>query len=277
LIKRIISRLDIKNNFLVKGLQLEGLRVIGYPETFAKEYYFQNIDEIIFQDVVASLYKRNQSKHIVNNITNDIFVPIVVGGGIRTTDDINDILLHGADRVSINTQAVNNPKFIEKCALKFGSSTIAISVEALKINDEYKIFTDNGRSPSNLNLYDWVKKIQDLGAGEIMITSINNEGTGKGFDLCLMDKVKKICKIPLLAHGGAGKPEHVLELFKKIDVDGCILSSAFHYYYIGSIKDNKVLETGSSSFIHQKKFDDLDCFSIEKLKKYLAVNKINIR
>lgn len=277
MIKRIISRLDIKNNFLVKGLQLEGLRVIGYPETFAKEYYFQNIDEIIFQDVVASLYKRNQSKHIVNNITNDIFVPIVVGGGIRTLEDINDILLHGADRVSINTQAINNPKFIEESALKFGSSTIAISVEALKINDEYKIFTDNGRSPSNLNLYDWVKKIQDLGAGEIMITSINNEGTGKGFDLRLVDEVKKICKIPLLAHGGGGKPDHVLELFRKTDVDGCILSSAFHYHYIKSIKDNKVLETGSSSFIHQKEFDDLDCFSIEKLKKYLAENKINIR
>mgnify|MGYP000863182956 CR=1 FL=1 len=277
MIKRIISRIDIKNSYLVKGIQLEGLRVLGYPEEFAKKYYEEDIDEVIFQDIVASLYKRNQSKLVAKKITEDIFVPIVVGGGIKTLEDVQDILMHGADRACINTGAIKNPDFIEKSALKFGSSTISIAIETLNIKDHYKVYTDSGRSETNLNLFDWIKKVQDLGAGEIILTAIANEGTSKGFDLGLYEKVSKICKIPLIAHGGAGKPQDVLELFKKVDINGCVIASAFHYFYMNRLKKNKIVLGGSSNFLNNENFDQNNNFGISELKKYLNSNNIKTR
>ena len=205
MIKRIIARLDIKNNFLVKGMHLEGLRVLGYPEFFARKYFEENIDEIIFQDVVASLYKRNQLSSLTNKISKNIFVPITVGGGIRKISDIKEILVNGADRVSINTAGVNDKKFIEESVRIFGSSTITITIETLKVGEKYKVYTDSGRTMTNIDTFDWIKEVQDIGVGEIILTSINNEGTGKGFDLNLYEKASKICNISLLAHGGHKK------------------------------------------------------------------------
>jgi imidazole glycerol-phosphate synthase subunit HisF len=277
LIKRIIARLDIKNNFLVKGMHLEGLRILGYPELFSKKYFDESIDEIIFQDVVASLYKRNQLSTLTSKISENVFVPITVGGGIRNINDIKETLICGADRVSINTGAIHNKEFIKEAVKIFGSSTICISIETLKIDNTYKIYTDSGRTEINIDTFDWIKEVQDLGVGEIILTSINNEGTGKGFDINLYEQASKISNIPLLAHGGAKTPENVYEVFSKANVDGAIIASAFHFNYYKELLDKKEVPlTGSTNFL--KDNDTLSIsFKIKKLKEYLKLKKIEVR
>ena len=150
-------------------MHLEGLRILGYPEFFAEKYFEENIDEMIFQDVVASLYKRNQLASLTNKITKNIFAPITVGGGIRNISDIKEILTNGADRVSINTAAINDRKFIKEAVKIFGSSTITITIETLKVGEKYEVYTDSGRTETNIDVFEWIKLVQDLGVGEISI------------------------------------------------------------------------------------------------------------
>ncbi len=277
MIKRIIARLDIKNDFLVKGMHLEGLRILGYPELFSKKYFDEEIDEIIFQDVVASLYKRNQLNNLISKISKNVFVPIIVGGGIRSIKDIREILVSGADRVSINTGAIHNKNFLKEAVKVFGTSTICISIETLKIDDSYKIYTDSGRTEINKNTFDWIKEVQDIGVGEIILTSINNEGTGKGFDINLYEKASRITDIPLLAHGGAKTPDDVYEVFSKADVDGAIIASAFHFNYYKELLDKKEIPlTGSTNFLKNKNSIPMS-FKIKKLKEYLKLKNIEIR
>ena len=277
MIKRIIARLDIKNNFLVKGMHLEGLRILGYPELFSKKYFDENIDEIIFQDVVASLYKRNQLSVLTNKISNNVFVPITVGGGIRNINDIKEILVNGADRFSINTAAIHDKKFLIDAVKVFGSSTICITIETLKINNSYKIYTDSGRTETNIDTFEWIKEVQDLGVGEIILTSINNEGTGKGFDINLYEKASKITSIPLLAHGGAKTQDDVYEVFSKANVDGVIIASAFHFNYYKELLDKKEIPlTGSTNFLKDKNTHSIS-FKIKKLKEYLKLKDIEVR
>jgi|TARA_B100001142_G_C14338767_1_gene656962 cyclase len=277
LIKRIIARLDIKNNFLVKGMHLEGLRILGYPELFSKKYFDENIDEFIFQDVVASLYKRNQLSDLTNKISENVFVPITVGGGIRDIKDIKEILVNGADRVSINTGAIHNKKFVREAIKIFGTSTICISIETQKIDNSYKIYTDSGRTETNIDTFEWIKEIQDLGVGEIILTSINNEGTGKGFDINLYEKASKISNIPLLAHGGAKKYDDVYEVFSKANVDGVIIASAFHFNYYKKLLDKKEIPlSGSTNFLKDRNSSSIP-FDIKKLKEYLKLKKIEVR
>ncbi len=277
MIKRIIARLDIKNNFLVKGMHLEGLRILGYPELFSKKYFEEGIDEIIFQDVVASLYKRNQLSSLTNKISNNTFVPIIVGGGIRSINDIKETLVNGADRVSINTAAIENKKFIKEAVETFGSSTICISIETLKINNKYKIFTDSGRTEINTDTFDWIKEVQDLGVGEIILTSINNEGTGKGYDLNLYEKASKISNISLLAHGGARNPSDVYEVFSKTGVDGAVIASAFHFNYYKELLEKKDIPLKGSTDFLKKNINQGIFFGINNLKEYLKTKKIEIR
>ncbi len=277
MIKRIIARLDIKNDFLVKGMHLEGLRILGYPELFSKKYFDEEIDEIIFQDVVASLYKRNQLNNLISKISKNVFVPIIVGGGIRSIKDIREILVSGADRVSINTGAIHNKNFLKEAVKVFGTSTICISIETLKIDDSYKIYTDSGRTEINKNTFDWIKEVQDIGVGEIILTSINNEGTGKGFDINLYEKASRITDIPLLAHGGAKTPDDVYEIFSKANVDGAIIASAFHFNYYKELLDKKEIPlTGSTNFLKNKNSIPMS-FKIKKLKEYLKLKNIEIR
>ncbi len=256
---------------------MEGLRILGFPESFAKKYFLENVDELIFNDIVASLYKRNQSVEIVNKITQSIFIPIIIGGGLKSLNDISNCLINGADRVSLNTNAVLNPKFLEEAVLKFGASTIVVNLEVLNLDNEYKLFLDNGRTSSNKDIFDWVKQIQDIGVGEIIVTSINNDGTFKGFDLNLLEKIEKICHIPLLAHGGAGSNEDILNLFKKINLNGCVLSSCLHYYYINKIPKDNIPSMGGSEFINQSNTNKSNFEGIKTLKKYLSNNGIKIR
>ena len=259
-------------------MHLEGLRVLGYPEFFAKKYFEENVDEIIFQDVVASLYKRNQLTSLTNKISKNIFVPITVGGGIRNISDIREILINGADRVSINTAAVNDKKFIRESVKTFGSSTITITIETLKVEEKYKVYTDTGRTETNMDVFDWIKEVQDMGVGEIILTSINNEGAAKGFDLDLYEKSSKLCKISLLAHGGARNLEDVYKLFINTGIDGVIIASAFHFnYYKELLKKKKILLDGASSFLVNKDKKNIFFFGVQELKKYLKSKNINIR
>lgn len=229
---RVIPRLDIKGPNLVKGIHLEGLRVVGNPEDFASYYYENEADELIFMDVVASLYERNSLHEIIRKAARNIFIPITVGGGIRSLNDIRMILQAGADKVAINTAAVKRPSFIAEAAQVFGSSTIVATIEAIRQpNQEYLAFVDNGREHTGREVKAWAKQLEMLGAGEIMITSVDREGTGKGFDLELIRMVADNVKIPVIAHGGAGCIDHLVQI-GNTEISAAAVASVFHYQYL---------------------------------------------
>lgn len=228
--RRILARIDVKNEHVIKGIHLEGLRKVGDPNELAKRYYNEGIDEIFFMDAVAAYYDRNSLSHIIEKACREVFVPITVGGGIRTVKDIQVALEAGADKVAINTQAIRSPQFIEEAAKIFGSQCIVLSIDAKSRKREpWEAYYDNGREPSGLNVIEWAKKGEELGAGEILVTSIDQEGTKKGFDEALMKAVVESLSIPVIASGGAGNAEHVQSLMKNIDVDGVALASVLHY------------------------------------------------
>jgi cyclase len=226
---RLIARLDIKAPNLVKGIQLEGLRKIGDPNSFAKKYYEQGIDEIYYQDIVASLYERNSLVDIIEETTKDIFVPITVGGGIRTIDDVTKILNSGADKVSINTEAIKNPEIISEVAKRFGSQCMVLSVEAKQDGDHWEAYFDNGREHSHLNAVKWAKEGESRGAGEIFLTSVDREGTAKGFDMELIQAVTELVNVPVIASGGMGKLEDVEGIAKEANADGVAMARVLHY------------------------------------------------
>lgn len=228
--KRIIARLDVKNEFVIKGIHLEGLRKVGDPNSMAKKYYEEGIDEIIFMDAVAAYYDRNSLSHIVERACVDIFVPLTVGGGIRSIEDIQTALNAGADKVAINTQAVKEPQFITRASKIFGAQCIVASIEAKKVaTDRWETYIDNGREPTGLDVIAWALKLEALGAGEIMLTSIDAEGTKKGFDLELNTAVSEAVNIPVISSGGAGKTEHVKDLMGQANVDAVAVASLLHY------------------------------------------------
>lgn len=277
---RIIPRLDIKGPNLVKGIHLEGLRVLGKPADFAQHYFENGADELLFMDVVASLYGRNSLHDIISETAKNIFIPLTVGGGLRTLDDIKSVLRAGADKVCLNTAAIKNPKIIEQAVKKFGSSTIVISIEAIKQeNREHFCFTDNGREHTGIEVVSWVKKVQELGAGEIIITSVDREGTGKGFDKELISKVSKVAEVPLVIHGGAGSKNHIIEILKECDVDAVSSSAIFHYDFI---KNNKKEVTNASEgnfdfLLSGRSVKNIQTSTILELKDFLSQNQINIR
>ena len=248
---RLIPRLDIKGPNLVKGVNLEGLRVLGKPLEFVKYYYNSGADEVIYTDIVASLYDREFIKKIVNETAKMIFIPITVGGGIRTLKDIEEVLRFGADKISLNTAAIKNPKLIKESVNFFGSSTISVSIEAIKHSDgKYYAYFNNGRDCSNFEVIDWAKKIENYGAGEIILTSISNEGTRSGFDIDLIKSVSTITSLPVIVHGGAGKIEHIIDVIKDSSISGVALSSILHYEAISNIKfDKKKHQEGNLEFI----------------------------
>ena len=207
---RIIARLDIKGPNVVKGVHLEGLRVVGKPGELARRYYEQGIDEIVYMDIVASLYGRNNILAVVEETARDVFVPLTVGGGIRSLDDIVAALRNGADKVAVNTAAVARPSFLKEAAEAFGSQCIVLSVEAKRrAPGKWEALTDNGRETTGVGVLDWVVEAERLGAGEILITSVDQEGTKAGFDAELIDAIHARVRIPVIACGGAGTPEHV--------------------------------------------------------------------
>ena len=277
---RIIPRLDIKGPNLVKGIQLEGLRVLGEPSDFAQFYYKNGADEILYMDVVASLYGRNSLNEIIERTASEVFIPLTVGGGLKTLYDIESVLKSGADKVVINTAAVKNPNFISQASREFGSSTIAISIEAIKQeNNSYYAYTDNGREYTGLDVFDWAKEIEQNGAGEIIITSVNKEGTGEGLDIDLISKVSDIINLPIVAHGGAGKKEDILMLSKRSRVNAISAASIFHYNYIQEEGYNyNNLDEGNTDFLTDIRINkNLSPLNIADLKQYLKTNSIDVR
>lgn len=226
---RLIARLDIKGENLIKGVHLEGLRVIGTPEQYAYEYYAQGADELIYMDIVASLYGRSNLLDIVRRTARDIFVPLTVGGGIRSVEDVTSLLRAGADKVAINTAAVNRPELIAEVSRKFGSQCMVLSIEAKKVdNNSWEVYTDCGRERSGLDVIEWVKKGIDLGAGEILLTSIDQEGTKKGFDLELLKAVDAISRVPIIISGGYGEAKHLLDAANS-GANAIAFADAIHY------------------------------------------------
>jgi len=227
---RVIARLDIKGPDVVKGIQLEGVRRVGRPGEMARRYYEEGADEIVFIDSVASLYGRNNILSVVEEAARDIFVPMTVGGGLRSVEDIRNALRAGADKVALNTSAIQRPALIEEAAGAFGSQCIVLSVQAMQQPDgRWEAYTDNARERSHHDVLDWVLEAERLGAGEILLTSVNREGYRNGFDIELIQAVQKRVRIPVIAHGGAGRCDHVSEVLKATGVEAVACASIFHY------------------------------------------------
>ena len=276
---RVIPRLDIKGPNLVKGIHLEGLRVLGKPEDFAQFYYENGADELMFIDVVASLYERNSLHDIITKTAKKIFIPLTVGGGIRTIDDIKNVLRAGADKVSLNTAAINNPQIIKDASLKFGSSTIVVAIETIKSNDgKYLAYTDNGREYTGIDALEWAKKVEELGAGEIVLTSVDREGTGNGYDLELVNLVASSVSIPVIAHGGPGKLSDISDAINN-NADAVAISSILHYDFIKKIiSDGHTENEGNTEFLKSgKTFGKIETTSLPNIKAHLIKNNIATR
>ncbi|MCU0421877.1 MAG: imidazole glycerol phosphate synthase cyclase subunit [Bacteroidia bacterium] len=226
--KRIIARLDVKGNRLIKGIHLEGWRFLGDPNEYCLKYYEQGIDEIIYVDAVASLYNRDSIKEIVRKTTENVFVPLTVGGGIRTLEDATEILRSGADKVAINTAAIKNPNIISEIANRFGKQCMVLSVQAKKRNNMWVAAYDSAREYTNMDVLEWIEKAVELGAGEILLTSVDKEGTQKGFDNSLVDHISKKINVPIIACGGFGNPNHAIEAFN-YGADAVAIAHALHY------------------------------------------------
>jgi imidazole glycerol-phosphate synthase subunit HisF len=278
---RIIPRLDIKGPNLVKGIHLEGLRVLGKPEDFAQHYYETGADELIYMDVVASLYGRNSLIEIIKKTAKEIFIPLTVGGGLRTIDDIKTVLRAGADKVSLNTAAVNNPQIIRDASKIFGSSTIVVSIEAIRQTDgSYKAFTNNGREHTGLDVYEWAVQVAELGAGEIMLTSVDREGTGMGYDLELVKKVTELVPIPVIACGGAGRMEHIKEAIVNGKADAVSLASILHYDFVQhkTIDEGAYFVEGNLEYIMSgRTFSKIKPASLQQVKSFLLEHRMPCR
>jgi imidazole glycerol-phosphate synthase subunit HisF len=226
---RLIARLDIKAPNLIKGVRLEGLRVIGDPNEHAKRYYEQGADELLYMDIVASLYERNSLLGIVERTTRDVFVPITVGGGIRSVEDARQALRAGADKVAINTAATKRPKLISEMAELFGSQCMVLSIEAKRDGrGGWEAYTDNGREHTGRDVLAWAREGASLGAGEILLTSVDQEGTRKGFDRTLIEAVAAAVPVPVIASGGMGSPGDVL-VAAASGADAVAFADILHY------------------------------------------------
>lgn len=226
---RLIARLDVKGENLIKGVHLEGLRVIGAPQDYAKKYYEQGADELIYMDIVASLYGRSNLLDIVKKTARNVFVPMTVGGGVRSVEDAGSLLRAGADKIAINTAAVQRPELITEVAQKFGTQCMVLSIEAKRTGkDKWEIYTDCGREKSGLDAIQWVKKGVSFGAGEILVTSIDQEGTRKGFDNELIASIANLVNVPVIASGGYGHTDHLKDVLN-YGADAVAFADAIHY------------------------------------------------
>lgn len=226
---RLIARLDIKAPNLIKGINLEGVRVVGDPHAFAKRYFQQGIDEILYMDSVATLYGRNNLTELVSKTANDIFVPMTVGGGLRSLADVDDVMRAGADKVSINSAAIRRPELLREVAMRYGSQAMVLSVEAKRRGDHWEAYIDNGREKTGLDAIAWIKQAVDMGAGEILVTAVDKEGMRKGFDVELMRKVTEAVDVPVIASGGMGSLQDAADVILNGGADAVAMAHVLHF------------------------------------------------
>lgn len=249
LTKRIIPCLDVKNGKVVKGTNFVNLRNAGDAVELSERYYREGADELVFLDISATEEKRKTLVQLVDEVAKVIRIPFTVGGGISTISDMDNVLKAGADKISINSAAVKNPELITEAARKFGSQAVVVAVDSKYVNGKYKVFVKGGKEETDLEVIEWCEKVVQLGAGEILLTSMDKDGTKSGYDIELLRKVREVVTVPVIASGGAGTKEHFLEAFKQTDCDACLAASLFH-------------------------FRELE---IAELKKYLKSNGVEIR
>lgn len=239
LTKRIIPCLDVKNGKVVKGKNFVNLQYAGNPVELAKQYDKQGADELVFLDITASYEKRKIMLKVVKNVAKQIFIPFTVGGGIQNVEDIRDLLSAGADKVSINTAAVNNPQLIAQAAEIFGSQCVVVAIDAKRINRRWEVFINGGRDETGINAAKWARNVQQLGAGEILLTSMDCDGTKEGYDVKFTKIISESVTIPVIASGGAGDLKSILDVFKQGKADAALAASIFHYgkYTIKDVKE----------------------------------------
>jgi cyclase len=281
---RIIPRLDIKGPNLVKGIHLEGLRVLGKPEDFAHFYYQNGADELIYQDAVASLYGRNSLIEIIKKTAKQIFIPLTVGGGLRSVEDIRMVLRAGADKVAINTAAIQRPELIREAVLAFGSSTIVVSIEAIKNPDgRYEAYVDYGRESTGVDVFEWAKQVVDQGAGELLVTSIDRDGTGHGYDLGLIRKIAETVPIPVISLGGAGTLDHITDVIQEGRTDAVSLASMLHYEFINQyqFQESDYQVEGNIEFLKGSRGErgrkQIEGTTVNEIKRYLTERGIKCR
>ncbi len=258
---RVIARLDVKGPNLIKGLQLEGHRVLGRPEVFAHHYYEEDIDEILLVDNVASLYERSIDLGVISRVAEEIFIPLTVVGGIRSLGDIERAFRAGADRVGINTYAVSNPELISEAVAIFGAQSIVGSVECFRRNERYEVWTKCGHEVTGLDVIDWCRRLEEVGVGELFVTSVNNDGLGRGFDTVLLQQVCLQAGVPVVASGGAGSVDDFIQA-SATGVSGVAAGSVFHYQYAAptgsgtlnspesSLRLGAPIDTGNTEFVN---------------------------
>jgi cyclase len=227
--QRLIARLDIKNGIVIKGIHLEGQRRIGDPIELARKYYAQAVDEILMMDSVASLYGRSNLFHMISEACKTVFVPITMGGGIRTVNDVEKALAAGADKVAVNSALINNSRLAEDIASVYGSQCLVGSIEAKRHGNRWEAYINNGREPTGRDAIEWAKELEQRGAGELLVTSVDQEGTQRGFDVELYVAIENAVRIPVVASGGAGKPEHLKQLDARTKLQGVAIASLLHY------------------------------------------------
>ena len=236
---RIIPKLEIKNNNVVKGINFEGLRVVGQPNDLSKRYYLDKADEIIYIDCVASLYNRNSLLKTVKEVTKDVFIPLSVGGGIKNITDVENLLKSGADKVAINTASFKDKDLLKKISNLIGSQSLIGSIQAKKITKKkWECFINFGRDRTGKDVIEWVKYIKNCGIGEILVSSINNDGRECGFDIDLYKAIRSITNLPIIASGGFGKVSHIIELCREVEIDGIAIGKSLHHNKI-TIKEIK--------------------------------------
>lgn len=246
--KRIIPCLDVKDGRVVKGVNFVGLKDAGDPVEVAKRYNEEGADELTFLDITASHEERDTIVHIVEQVAKEVFIPLTVGGGIRVLDDIYRLLAVGCDKVSINSAAIKRPEFINEGAKRFGSQCIVVAIDVKKTGNQYNVYLNGGRVDTGINAYEWAKEVVDRGAGEILLTSMDADGTKAGFDLSITEQISRAVNVPVIASGGAGTMEHIKDAFEH-GADAALAASIFHY----------------------KEIDIMD------LKRYLSANSIPVR
>ncbi|SEG46676.1 cyclase [Halpernia humi] len=244
--KRIIPCLDIKDGRTVKGINFVGLRDAGNPVELAKEYSEQGADELVFLDISATDEKRKTLIHLVEELSKEINIPFTVGGGISTLNDVDLLLKAGADKVSLNSSVVKNPKLISDISQRFGNQCVVVAVDSKQFETQDFVFVNGGKIKTDFQTLDWIKRAEELGAGEILLTSMDFDGTKQGFDVRLLKQVSEICNLPLIASGGAGKIEDFTEVFSKTNATGALAASIFHFGEVQipelklNLKQNKI-------------------------------------